>query len=94
MPDVIAAVQTAIAAPRCFSSWNMLRISARVEGISVAPATPRIARAAISISALPEYAARAEAAPNPTAPIISSRRRPTRSPSAPIVIRNPASTNP
>jgi hypothetical protein len=54
MPEVIAAVQTAIAVPRCFSSWNMLRTSASVEGIRVAPATPRIARAAMSIVALPE----------------------------------------
>ena len=31
----------AIAVRRCFSSWNMFRISASVEGIRVAPADPQ-----------------------------------------------------
>ena len=67
-------------------SANMLKISASVDGASVAPATPSSARAAISIGALVEKAASTEAAPNAAAPIISSRRRPIRSPSVPIVI--------
>ena len=44
-------------------SWNMLRISDRVDGASAAAATPSSARAAISISALVANAARTEAAP-------------------------------
>ena len=72
----------------------MLRISDRVEGASVAPATPSSARVAISISALVENAASTEATPNAAAPISSSRRRPIRSPSVPIVISEPATRNP
>jgi hypothetical protein len=83
-----------IATVRCWSSSNMLRISDSVEGASVAPAIPSTAREAISISGLDENAARTEAAPNAAAPINSSRRRPMRSPSVPIVIRKPATRNP
>ena len=50
-----------MAVARCFGSWNMLRISASVEGIRVAPAMPSTARAAISISALSAYAAATDA---------------------------------
>ena len=50
IPPVITAVQMAMALERCWASWNMLRISASVDGIRVAPATPSSARAAISIS--------------------------------------------
>jgi hypothetical protein len=86
--------QIEIATVRCAASGNMLRISARVEGASVAPATPSSARAVINISALVENAARTDARPNAAAPISSSRRRPIRSPRVPIVIRNPAIMNP
>ena len=72
----------------------MLPISAMVDGISVAPATPSSARAAISISALVEKAATTEAAANAAAPISRSLRRPIRSPRVPIVTRNPAIRNP
>jgi hypothetical protein len=72
----------------------MLRIRDRVEGARVAPATPSSARVAISISVLFENAASTEAAPKAAAPIKSSRRRPIRSPSVPIVIRNPANRKP
>ncbi len=72
----------------------MLLIRARVEGISVAPAIPSSARAAISSSALGAKAAITEATPNALPPIISSLRRPIRSPSVPIVIRNPAIMKP
>jgi hypothetical protein len=71
----------------------MLRINAIVDGISVAPATPSSARAAISMAGVVAYAASTEVTPNPVAPISSSRRRPMRSPSVPIVTRKPASMN-
>ena len=64
-----------------------------VEGMIVAPATPSRARATISISGLEAYAATTDATPNAAAPISSSRRRPIRSPSVPIVTRKPASMN-
>jgi hypothetical protein len=72
----------------------MLRISDSVDGASVAPAMPRTAREAISISGLDENAATTDAPPNAPAPISSSRRRPIRSPSVPIVIRKPATRKP
>ena len=85
---------TAIAVVRWRSSRNMLRISESVDGARVAAATPSRAREAISISAVVENAASTEAAPNAAAPIISSRRRPMRSPSVPMVMSSPASRNP
>ncbi len=72
----------------------MPRISDKVDGASVAPATPSSARSAISIAALPENAASTEATPKPPAPISSSRRRPIRSPRLPIVISQPATMKP
>ena len=75
-------------------SRNMLRINERVEGARVADATPRIARAAISMGAVNENAASTEAAPNATAPISSSRRRPIRSPNVPIVMSDPPTRKP
>ena len=72
----------------------MLRISDSVDGAMVAPATPSNARVAINIAAFVEKAATTEAMPNATAPIISRRRRPIRSPSVPIVISEPATKNP
>ena len=86
--------QTAMANVRCLSSRNILLISESVDGISVAPANPSTARAPISTPALVEYAAATEAVPKPAAPIISSRRRPMRSPRVPMVTRKPARTNP
>ena len=79
---------------RSRSSRNMLRISERVEGARVAPARPSSARVAISISALVENAAAIDAAPNTAAPIISSLRRPMRSPSVPIGMSAPATRKP
>ena len=87
-------IQIEIANVRCPGSWNMLRISDSVDGASVAPATPRSARAKISISAVRENAATTDAAPKAAAPIIRSRRRPIRSPSVPIVMSEPATRNP
>src|SRR4030095_10873068 len=61
-------IQTEMATVRCWPSWNMLRMSDRVEGARVAPATPRSARAAMRVPALLEKAATTEAAPNAAAP--------------------------
>ena len=52
IPPVMAPDQMPTALLRCRSSRNMLRMSAIVDGISVAPPMPSSARAAISISAL------------------------------------------
>lgn len=49
MPAEAAALQIPMARLRSRGSWKRLRISARVEGINVAPATPSSARAAIII---------------------------------------------
>ena len=72
----------------------MLRISDSVDGAIVAPAIPSSARDAMSISGLVENAHRSEASPNATAPIMSSLRRPIRSPSVPIVMSAPATMKP
>ena len=93
-PTEKLVIQIPIATVRCWSSSNMLRIRDSVEGASVAPAIPSKAREAISISGLDENAATTEAPPNAPAPIRSSRRRPIRSPSVPIVIRKPATRKP
>jgi hypothetical protein len=85
---------TPIASVRWFESWNMLRMSDRVEGAMVAPEIPRSALLTMSISALVENAARTEVAPNAPPLIRSSLRRPILSPSVPIVTRNPATKNP
>jgi hypothetical protein len=73
---------------------NMLRISDRVDGASVAPAIPRTARVRIRVPVLRDIAATTEAAPNAAAPMSRSRRRPIRSPRFPIVTRKPATKNP
>ncbi len=94
MPPMKQHIQTEIAiALRCSSGNNAL-ISASVDGMRVAPATPSTALAAISISGLDANAATTEATANAAAPVRSSRRRPMRSPSAPIGTRNPAMRNP
>jgi hypothetical protein len=54
IPPIKQLIHTPMAVPICLGSSNMFRIRAMVEGISVAPATPRIARAAMSICALVE----------------------------------------
>ena len=94
LPAEKLPIQTPIAIDRCFGSWNMWKISDSVDGASVAPASPSSARLTISISALVEKAASTETAPNAAAPISSSRRRPIRSPSVPIVTSEPATMNP
>ena len=76
-PPVSAADQIATALVRSASSWNRLRMRARVEGMRVAPATPSTARAAMSISADCAYAARSDAdtatgVPKPEVPSINA----------------------
>ena len=84
-----------MAVVRCLWSWNMLKISDSVDGARVAPAMPSRARLTISrISGVVENAASTETAPKAAAPISSSRRRPIRSPSVPMVTRSPAIMNP
>ena len=60
----MTALQTAIALARWPASWNMLRISASVDGIRVAPPMPSTARAAISSPGFWAYAAATDATPN------------------------------
>ncbi len=52
MPAVITPDHRPIAVARCLGSVNIVRTSAMVEGIRVAPPMPRTARAAIRVSAL------------------------------------------
>ena len=82
----------AIASRRADASVKMLRISDRVDGISIAPNTPSRARAPTSNSALGANAAATDTTANPIAPIISRRRRPIRSPRLPIATSSAAST--
>ena len=89
-PENIAA-QVAIAMRRSLSWLKMLRMSDSVDGMRVAPKMPSRARARMSISAEVENAASSEAAPKPTDPMMSSLRRPTRSPRLPMATSRPAS---
>jgi hypothetical protein len=94
LPAENAPIQTPMAIERCRGSWNMVKIRDRVAGASVAPAMPRAARLKMSISGLTERAARIDSAPKAAAPPSRSLRRPIRSPSAPIVMREPATKKP
>ena len=94
LPAENAPIQTPIAIERCFGSWNMWKMSDSVDGASVAPAMPSSARLTMSISALTEKAATTDMTPKAAAPIISSLRRPIRSPSVPMVTSAPATRNP
>ena len=94
LPSENAAIHTPMANWRWRGSWNMLRISAMVDGAMVAPARPSKARAAINSAAVSASAASTEANANNAAPINNSRRRPMRSPSVPMVIRKPATKKP
>ncbi len=93
-PPMKAIIHTPIASDRCFGSVNRFPMRPNVDGMSVAPATPSSARAAIRASVVGAYAATTEAAPKAAAPISSSFLRPIRSPSVPIVTRNPAIMKP
>lgn len=92
-PPANAPVHTAMAVRRWPSSRNMLRIRDSVDGIRVAP--PRPSRALVKMSREGSVASEAatEARPKTTAPAISRRLRPIRSPSDPIVRSSPARTN-
>ena len=94
LPAEKALIHTPIAIDRSRGSANMWKISASVDGASVAPARPRSARLAISISALRENAARIDTRPNNAAPTNSNLRRPMRSPSVPMVTSDPATKKP
>jgi hypothetical protein len=74
MTDAAPRWGTAAATVRCLGSRNTLRGSDKVEGASVAPATPSSARAAMSSSALVENAASTEATPNAAADQSASHR--------------------
>lgn len=87
-------IQIAMADVRCAGSRNIVLIRARVDGMSVAPATPSRARAAMSVSAVGANAASRDATANAAPPANSSRLRPMRSPTAPIVTRKPAMRKP
>jgi hypothetical protein len=93
-PTEKLAIQNPTATERCLGSWNMWKISDRVEGARVAPAIPSNARLTISHSAVGDNAARTDSRPNAVAPISSSRRRPMRSPSVPMVMSEPTTKNP
>jgi hypothetical protein len=93
-PTEKLAIQTPIANWRSAGSWNMFRISDRVDGARVAPAIPSSARIRISMVASVAKAAIVEAIANAAAPTSSNRRRPIRSPRLPIVIRKPATRKP
>jgi hypothetical protein len=62
---------------------NSTRTNASVAGMISAPETPISARAAITSVGVVDNAANTDAAPNPTRPRLSARRRPKRSPAAP-----------
>ena len=94
LPAEKAPIHTPMATVRWRGSWNMKKISPNVAGASVAPAMPRAARLAMSISGVVEKAANSEVMPNAAAPTSSSLRRPMRSPRVPIVIRAPATRKP
>ena len=93
-PTLKQPAQMPMAVARRRGSRNRFAMSARVDGVSVAPARPSSARAAISMAGLVAYAVSTDAAPNAAAPPRSSFRRPIRSPTAPMVIRNAPTMNP
>lgn len=93
-PPANPAVQMPMAVRRWSSSVNMTRIMARTEGSRAAPPTPKMTRPVISISGVVESAETRDATPKRRAPIISSRRRPMRSPMLPMATRSPARTKP
>ena len=89
--NIAAQIPTAMLRSR--GVGNRLRINASVAGANVAPATPRSARAPISISAVEAYAVATDMAPKAVAPQSNTFWWPMRSPRLPIVTSRPASTN-
>ena len=92
-PTRKASTHTEVAVERWRGSGNRVRIRARVDGARVAPATPSAARAAMSMPGPVAKAATSEATVKAAAPSSRSRRRPMRSPTAPIVMSSPATMN-
>ena len=76
------AVHEPIAAPRS-SLGKTATMMASAAGVSIAPATPWRARAAISTSTVGASAQSTEAAPNQVTPVTKMRRSPRRSVSDP-----------
>ena len=75
-PRPAVAAQMPIAVARSRASVKTLISSDSVAGMMNAAPAPITARAAISASTLPAYAAAAEAAPKTASPTSSVRRRP------------------
>jgi hypothetical protein len=75
--------QVPIALPRAVSSAKLALIKARLVGVSRAPATPWAARAMIRVDESRARPHQIEVRVNSTVPMMKSRRRPNRSPSAP-----------
>ncbi|BAS14021.1 hypothetical protein AHiyo8_23240 [Arthrobacter sp. Hiyo8] len=71
----------------------MLRIKDSVDGMSMAPKMPMLARPAMSHSADGANAVAAETAAKPVLPINSKRRRPILSPRFPMDTKSAASTS-
>src|SRR4029078_6586374 len=92
-PAVKQEAQIAMASRRAEASAKMLRINDRVGGISIAAEERSTARATTRYSALGANAAMADTTANPVAPIISSRRRPIRSPRLPMATSSADSTS-
>lgn len=85
--------QTPIACARSLGSGIALTTIARATGLSIEAPIPWTARAAISTPTEGAIAQTSEAAPNTTRPTWNTRRRPSRSASAPEEIRRLARTS-
>src|SRR3954447_20189514 len=92
-PRPAVAAQRPIAIVRSRASVKTLIRSESVAGMMNAAPAPMTARATISPSTPPAYAAHAEAPPNTPSPARSVRRRPKRSPSAPARSSRPATAS-
>ena len=92
-PAENAEAQMPTAMLRSRGCGNRPRISARVAGASVAPATPSRARATINNSGVGAYAVTADTTPKSVAPQSSNFLWPMRSPMLPMVTNRAASTN-
>jgi len=88
--DAIAA-HTAIAQRRCCRPRNMLRTKDKVDGIMIAPPTPRSARAPMSIHGVVARAPTTDAIVKTTEPMSRFRLRSNRSPTVLIATSRPAS---
>ena len=88
---IVPQIPSAMARSRLSS--KVLRIIPNTQGIIMAPPNANKARAAISIEAVWENAARTEAIPNITKPISRILRLPTRSAKVPIGTKSPAISN-